>query len=278
VEIQFSYIVTLYLLSAVATAALALLCRYRWKSPAAPYFTLLFAAATLWNLGDAGEFMSITPAAKFLWVCVEYPGMAIVPVAWFLILLYYTGNSRLITKKTLPLLLAVPVFTVAAVVTNPFHHLYYKEIISVLEQGTFVGIYLHGPLFWIFIAYSYGLLLFGFALIIARFWGSHAIYRAQAFLILLATAIPLFANLLYNTGGGPIPHVNFTPLLFVLSVPVAHAGGARPGLCHDCRWHRRGGRPGGDLRHKPGCRTHAWRIPGPVDCAACTGSTTRGDE
>ncbi|MFA5254780.1 MAG: histidine kinase N-terminal 7TM domain-containing protein, partial [Methanoregula sp.] len=216
-EIQFSYIVTIYLLSAVATAALALVCRYRWKSPAAPYFTLLFAAATLWNLGDAGEFMSITPAAKFLCVCVEYPGMVIVPVAWFLILLYYTGNSRLITKKTLSLFLVIPVFTVAAVVTNPFHHLYYKEIISVVEQGTFVGIYLHGPLFWIFIAYSYGLLLVGLALIIARFWGSHAIYRTQMYLILLATAIPLLANLLYNTGGGPIPHVNFTPVLFALS-------------------------------------------------------------
>jgi len=227
VEIQFSYIVTLYLLSAVATAALALVCRYRWKSPAAPYFTLLFAAATLWNLGDAGEFMSITPAAKFLCVCVEYPGMVIVPVAWFLILLYYTGNSRLITKKTLALFMAVPVFTVAAVVTNPFHHLYYKEIISVLEQGTFVGIYLHGPLFWIFIAYSYGLFLIGLALIIARFWGSHAIYRTQAFLILLATAIPLIANYLYNTGGGPIPHVNFTPLLFALSGLIAAYGISR---------------------------------------------------
>jgi len=227
VEIQFSYIVTLYLLSAVATAALALVCRYRWKSPAAPYFTLLFAAATLWNLGDAGEFMSITPAAKFLCVCVEYPGMVIVPVAWFLILLYYTGNSRLITKKTLSLFLVIPVFTVAAVVTNPFHHLYYKEIISVVEQGTFVGIYLHGPLFWIFIAYSYGLLLVGLALIIARFWGSHAIYRTQMYLILLATAIPLLANLLYNTGGGPIPHVNFTPVLFALSGLIAAYGISR---------------------------------------------------
>jgi len=227
VEIQFSCIVILYLLSAIATAALALLCRYRWKSPAAPYFTLLFAAATLWNLGDAGEFMSITPAAKFLCVCVEYPGMVVVPVAWFLILLYYTGNSRLITKKTLALFMAVPVFTVAAVVTNPFHHLYYKEIISVVEQGTFVGIYLHGPLFWLFIAYSYGLFFVGFALIIARFWGSHAIYRTQMYLILLATAIPLLANILYNTGGGPIPHVNFTPLLFALSGLIAAYGISR---------------------------------------------------
>jgi len=227
VEIQFSSIVILFFLSAAATATLTVLCWHRWKSPAAPYFTLLFAAATLWNLGDAGEFMSVTPAAKFLCVCVEYPGMVLVPVAWFLIVLYYTGNSRYLSRKTLPLLFLIPFVTVGVVWTNPLHGLYYTSIVSVLEQGTFVGVYLHGPLFWLFIIWAYGLSALGIAIVAARFWTSHAIYRYQMAIILTACILPLAANVIYVARLGPVPYVDLAPLLFIVSGLLAAYGISR---------------------------------------------------
>ena len=226
-ELQFSYIVILFILSAAATATLAVLCWRRWKSPAAPYFTLLFTAATVWNLGDAGEFLSITPAAKFLFVCMEYPGMVVVPVAWFLIVLYYTGNSRYLTGKTIPLLFLVPLITVAVVWTNPLHNLFYTGIASVLEQGTFVGIYLHGPLFWLIIIYAYGLSALGITIVAARFWTSHAIYRNQMVLLLTACALPLAANIVYVARWGPVPYVDLAPLLFIISGMLAAYGISR---------------------------------------------------
>ncbi len=226
-EIQFSSIVILFILSAAATATITILCWHRWKSPAAPYFILLFAAATVWNLGDAGEFLSVTPAAKFLFVCMEYPGMVVVPVAWFLIVLYYTGNSRYISGKTIALLSLIPLFTVAAVWTNPLHNLYYTGIASVLEQGTFVGLYLHGPLFWLFITYAYGLSVLGIAIVAARFWTSHAIYRYQMAILLAACILPLAANIMYVARGGPVPFVNLSPLLFAFSGLLAAYGISR---------------------------------------------------
>ena len=226
-EIQFSYIVALFIISAAATATLAVLCWRTWKSPAAPYFTLLFAAATVWNLGDAGEFLSITPAAKFFFVCVEYPGMVVVPVAWFLIVLYYTGNSRYLSGRAIPLLFLIPVLTVAAVWTNPLHHLYYTGILSVLEQGTFVGVYLHGPLFWLFITWAYGLSVLGIAIVVARFWTSHTIYRYQMALLLAACVLPLAANIVYVARWGPVPFVNLSPLLFGVSGLIAAYGISR---------------------------------------------------
>lgn len=226
-EFQFSLIVVLFLFSAVATAALALVCWRRWKSPAAPYFTLLFCAATVWNLGDAGEFLSVTPAAKFLCVCVEYPGMVVVPVAWFLIVLYYTGYSRYLTGKTIPLLYAIPALTVAMVWTNPLHHLYYTSIVSILEQGTFVGLYLHGPFFWLFITYAYGLAVVGLFLVLSRFWTSHAIYRYQMAILLAACALPFVANIMYVARWGPFPFVDLAPLLFMVSGLLAAYGISR---------------------------------------------------
>ncbi|HNX18366.1 MAG TPA: hypothetical protein PKM50_08600 [Methanoregula sp.] len=71
-EIQFSPVILLFPLSAILTAAFAIISWRGWKLPAAPYFTLIFAVATLWNLGDAGEFLSITAASKFYFVCQEY--------------------------------------------------------------------------------------------------------------------------------------------------------------------------------------------------------------
>jgi len=227
VELQFSVIVVLFLISAAATAALAVICWRTWKSPAAPYFTLLFAAATVWNLGDAGEFLSVTPAAKFLFVCMEYPGMVTVPVAWFLIVLYYTGNTRFLSKKSIALLFLVPLFATAAVWTNPLHNLYYTGIASVLEQGTFVGVYLHGPLFWIFIAWAYGLAAIGIVIVAARFWTSHAIYQYQIALLLAGCLLPLSANIAYVVRWGPVPFVNLSPLLFAFSGLLAAYGISR---------------------------------------------------
>jgi len=224
VELQFSPVILLFLLSAAATATFAIISWRRWKSPVAPYFTLLFAAATLWNLGDAGEFLSVSSAAKFLFVCVEYPGMVTVPVAWFLIVLYYTGNSRYLSRKTISLFFLVPVVTIAVVLTNPLHHLYYTSIVSVLEQGMFVGVYLHGPLFWIFIGYSYALSVLGLVLVVSRISATYAIYRYQMAILLVACTIPFVANIVYVAGWGPFPHVDLAPLLFSLSALIAAYG------------------------------------------------------
>lgn len=223
-ELQFSPVILLFVLSAAATATLAIVSWHRWKSPIAPYFTLLFAAATLWNLGDAGEFLSVSSTAKFLFVCVEYPGMVTVPVAWFLIVLYYTGNSRYLSKKTISLFFLIPSVTVAFVLTNPLHHLYYTNIVTVLEQGTVVGVYLHGPLFWIFICYSYALAVVGLVLVISRLSATYAIYRYQMAILLVACTIPFVANIVYVAGWGPFPHVDFAPLLFSLSGLIAAYG------------------------------------------------------
>ncbi|MDD1701788.1 MAG: PAS domain S-box protein [Methanoregula sp.] len=229
-DLQFSPVVILFLVTAAITAALAVISWRSWKSPIAPYLTLLFAAATIWNLGDAGEFLSIAPTAKFYFVCMEYPGMVAVPVAWFFIVLCYTGNSQYLTRKTIPLFFLIPVLTVTFVLTNPLHHLYYISITSIFEQGLFAGVYVHGPLFWIHIGYSYALSVVGLVLVLTHLLTTHSLYRRQMALLLVACAIPLVANIVYVAGWGPYPHLDLAPLLFTLSGLIAIYGISRYSL------------------------------------------------
>lgn len=229
-EIQLSFVVFLFVLTAMVTAVLAVVTWQNRENPVARCYTLFFAAAALWNIGDAGEFLSISPSAKFLYVCIEYPGMVLVPVAWFLIVLYYTGNSRYISRKNIAALLVIPVLTLIVVFSNPLHHLYYTNITSVLQDGIFVGMYMHGPAFWIFIAYSYILALLGLGIVVTRLITTHAVYQRQMAILFIACIIPFVANLLYVAQAGPFPYVDLAPISFLLSGLIAVYGISRERL------------------------------------------------
>jgi signal transduction histidine kinase len=216
-DIQFSPVIILFVLSLCITATLAIVSWRNWKTGIAPCFTLLMAAATLWTFGSIGEIMSTGLALKYFFVCIEYPGIVTVPVAWFFIVLHYTGGSRYLTKKTIPLFFIIPALSVILVLTNPLHHLYYSGCVLALENGLVIGILLHGPLFWIHVGYSYALSVLGLALVLIRLFTVNDLYRRQMHLLLLACAIPVMANITYVFVVGPFPGQDFTPLMFTLS-------------------------------------------------------------
>ena len=151
--LQFSPVLILFVLSLCITATLAIVSWRNWKTDIAPYFTLLMAAASLWTAGTIGEIMSTGLAERYFFVCLQYPGIVTVPVAWFFIVLHYMGGSRYLTKKTIPLFFIIPTLSIILVLTNPLHHLYYTGFMPVIENGLVVWIFLHGPLFWIHVGY-----------------------------------------------------------------------------------------------------------------------------
>ncbi len=216
-DIQFSPVLILFVLSVCITGTLAVLSWRNYKTDIAPYFTLLMAAATLWTLGSIGEIMSTGLAAKYFFTCIEYPGIVPVPVAWFFIVMHYTGGSRYLTKKTIPLFFVIPALSVILVFTNPLHHLYYSGFVLAIENGLFIGIFSYGPLFWIHVGYSYALSMLGLVLVLIRLFTVYALYRRQMFMLLLACAIPVMANIMYVFSLGPLPGQDLTPLMFSLS-------------------------------------------------------------
>ena len=111
----------------------------------------------------------------------------------------------------------VPVLSVLLVLTNPLHHLYYSGFVLALENGLAIGIFFHGPLFWIHVGYSYALSMLGLAIVLIRLLTANDLYRRQMLMLLLACAIPLMANITYVFSLGPLPGQDLTPLMFSLS-------------------------------------------------------------
>jgi signal transduction histidine kinase len=216
-EFQFSLLIIPILISASITAAFAVLSYRRWKSPVARPFSLMMAAATLWTLGSALQLMSADLVTNYIATIIEYPGIVTVPVAWFFIVLHYTGGDRYVTKTMFPLFFIIPALSVFLVITNPLHHLYYSGFYPVVAGNLTIWVFSHGPLFWIHVIYSYTLSLLGLTLVITKLNTTHALFRRQMALLLLACAVPVAANIAYVFSFGPVAGLDLTPFLFTLS-------------------------------------------------------------
>ncbi|HEX3001897.1 MAG TPA: histidine kinase N-terminal 7TM domain-containing protein, partial [Methanoregula sp.] len=141
----------------------------------------------------------------------------IIPVAWLLFALEYTGRDELITVKTIGLLCIVPVFTSIMVATNPLHYLFYTSVTDTSFLGLSYHIVSYGPAFWIHAIYSYLLIGSAILLILQRFLFSSSIYRRQVTIILIATLIPLVMNLILVFRIGSVGFIDPTPVALLAS-------------------------------------------------------------
>jgi hypothetical protein len=131
----------------------------RRKAPGASALVVLGLGACVWSLGYAVATGFQDIAARLFWAKMQYPGIAVIPPAMFAFAAQYTGRRRWLTRRTLALLAFLPAVTVLAAWTNETHGLVWAEF-SVISQGALPVLDLvYGPLFWIFAAYGYALLL-----------------------------------------------------------------------------------------------------------------------
>lgn len=125
---------------------------------------------------------------KFLFVVIQYTGVVFLGVLFFrFAYLYATG--RLPKKRTVGLLCIVPSFSLLALITNPYHLLFYSRFDFWGDS--------FGPLFYVHQAYSYVLLCAGIALCSRYFFRQFGPKRTQAFLFSAAILVPLAANVIY---------------------------------------------------------------------------------
>ena len=186
------------------------------NNPVALPFAILMGAVALWTIAYAVQLVSADLATTLMLIDMEYIGIVIVPVAWLLVVLWYTGRSRYVTALNVGLLLIVPTIILFMVITNPFHHLYYSAIYPHQVSGSVLWIFTYGPLFWINIGFNYLLMMVSFILLASRFSGAPVIYRRQILLLGIAVIVPVLANLVYLSPLDPVPGLDLTPFTFTL--------------------------------------------------------------
>jgi PAS domain S-box-containing protein len=218
--------------SALLTAALyasvtvgiaaAILAWRRRADPGATPLVLFLAGQTWWSICTLFRVSSTTVPEELLWTRLGWIGVVVVPVAWVIFSLEYTGRDEYLTRRSVTLLSVVPALTVVLAFTPSYHDLLAIQQTAaatggqaVIEQG--------GVWFTVIALYTYLLTIVGVVPILQMLWSTASTFQGQSTTLLVGTFTPLVTNVLFNLGAFGGLAVDPTPIAFSVS-GVAYLG------------------------------------------------------
>ena len=212
------FIVTLLVISGTILLFLGVNALQRRDTPVVMAFSLAMFCASLWAYSFAMEVVSNTLETKILWANIQFLGIELLPLAWFAMTLYYTGQPRW-TIRSLPFLSFVPLVITFIIWSNPYHHLFRGSPSLEIISPTFSVLSNDYGIFFYAVSVPFGYLLFLASLVLsAKFWlKSPPIYRRQRFILFFSLLLPLLVDVLYVFGITPIPNFNFTAITFSIA-------------------------------------------------------------
>ncbi|MGB8644709.1 MAG: histidine kinase N-terminal 7TM domain-containing protein [Anaerolineae bacterium] len=214
---QFNFYSLALIVSALVSGAIALYAwRHRAMTGAVPLGVLMLGAVA-WSFGYAMEMGGATLETRVLWAQIQYLGICSIPLGMLVLAGQSTGLTWWLTRRNLILLSILPVFTLLLVWTNGLHGLIWAETRLVVEGGLVVLDLKHGPFFWVYLSYSYVLLVCAALLLLRTIFRAYGLQRKQAIILFVGTLFPWLGNLLYITGFTLFPSLDLTPFGYTLS-------------------------------------------------------------
>jgi signal transduction histidine kinase len=188
------------LLAAVVGMGVGFFAWIQGDKPGARPLTVLVVAASFWAVAEGLTVASAGLGALTFWTQVGLTFSTIVPIAWLVTVLEYTGRERWLTRGRLSLLLVEPAIFVFLVWTNEGHGAIWTD-----ATRAFLGEYSvlaldFGLAFWGHQVYSYLLVTGGAVLLLRTILGTNDLYQSQSTALLLAITIPMVGNALYIFG------------------------------------------------------------------------------
>ncbi len=208
----------------LAAGAMVLLAHYAWRHrkahPAAPAFVRTIPPLAVWLVAYGFEIMATEATSKEAWETLIIICLAWLPFFWLLFALQYSGQEAWLTRRNLALLMLPPMVTTLFTLTNPLHGLVWSDIV-LDDSGPFLAtVPVRGPWFWIHTFFGYCYILFGTGLFLVFISRSAAIYRRQALIVVLCSAIPLLGNAMHMAGKIPVPGLDPGAFAFALSAAL----------------------------------------------------------
>ena len=216
---------TPYIVSLIFTSIItSLVALYVWERRATASggkaLSLLAFACAEWSLGYALEIAAMDLPSKVFWGKSQYVGIVAVPLLWVIFAYSYSTKGTRMTPRTVSLLSIVPLITLILAFTTERHGLIWEDI-QINTVGAFSALEItHGFWFWIYLGYSYILLVVGTIFILRSFTRTKGLFRRQNFILLLAVLTPWLGNILYVFDLFPIPNLDITPFAFAISIGV----------------------------------------------------------
>jgi PAS domain S-box-containing protein len=187
------------------------------KVPAAVPFSAFMLACAGWALTYALDSTLTDLATKTILFQVEFVFVILIPITSLMTMIAYVGRSDLLNRRFIAVLLLLPVISILMVLTSSYNHLFIASL-TLFNGGPFpVLLESPGPYFIIYLLYSYGYMLAGLLLIIRHTIASDGIFRKQDLLVLIALAVPLVGDILYQMGITVAEGVFISPALFAVT-------------------------------------------------------------
>ena len=207
-----SFDVALLATTAAFSLWLAVVGATRRRAPGAGTFTLLMLALLVWTGLSAVHRLPLSPDTRLLIAQFQVPGIVSVAPLWFLFGLRYARKPRYSPAWEAAVWI-IPLIAVIAVFVQGGNGWYWTDVRQLTDDPTGAVEYFYGPLFWVSVLSSYGLVFCGTLLVLRSLRESPLQYRGQVIAMAIASVIPLAANASYLARLTP----DYTPMAFAVS-------------------------------------------------------------
>lgn len=206
------------LLAAVATGTSAAILAWRERPDAgAAWLALLLVGQVWWTTFLVFELEASALAAKALWYDVQWVGVVVVPVAWLLFALEYTGRDRYVRPGVVAAVCIAPLITLLVVAAgDPLGLIVADRQVTDTAVGSFLRVE-PGPWYYVMAGYTYLLGLIGSVPILQLVRDDARPFRGQSAALLVGTAAPWVSSIVYLSGAIPVLGLDPTPLAFAVS-------------------------------------------------------------
>ena len=181
----------------------------RRRAPGATAAAVLLISAAAWIAGFGLEILSEPLAQKLFWARLQYFGIVLVPVCWFVFALQYSGRIDRSGTPLLAVLLVIPLATLAILFSPPRTALMWRQVAIEPGPGFDLLAIDYGPWFWLHTAYCYGLLAAATVILLLAMRRSPHVYRKQAPWVTVAALAPWLLNVLYVSGAAAVDPTPF---------------------------------------------------------------------
>lgn len=188
------------LLAAVVGMGVAVLVWLHRDRPGAGPLAAFVVAASLWTVAYGLELAVPDVQTMVRLLQVQLTLSVVVPVAWLVTVLEYTGHPHWLTKRRVTLLLAEPALFVTLVWSNQGHGLVWSGSETEILAQTSALVPVWGLARWAHLAYMLTLILAGGVLLVRQMLRTNELFQSQSFALLLAITVPTVTQSLYALG------------------------------------------------------------------------------
>jgi PAS domain S-box-containing protein len=194
---------------------------YSWKSSriqrvSASLVLVMFSIAA-WCFGYVAELIAPTLSTKLLANDFIYLGVLGAPTSFFLFALTYTDHQFLMGRRFNLLLLVMPFLTLMFLATDSYHNLMRIAPSIVPVNGLLMLTFNRGLWWWLSTFYNMLVSIGGLILVLIDLLRANRRYQIQGVIVVISLAAPFLAFLLPTGGLTDVPHLDLTPISFLIT-------------------------------------------------------------